>query len=507
MVDGKAITAEDFRYSLQIAHRREDLSSAGELSLSEYVQKLIDDTLIIEEARRMGLDRSPEVRKAVDAFILRESVVKLYADEVSGKVSVSDDDVMNYYKKNYESFTLGIIETDSKEEAEEVLKQLDEGADFRDLARKYSTSGTGSNGGDIVLRRGSMPPHMGEAVAALDPGGVSDVIMAGGKYYVVKLYGRTEAPEGELPGIRRQVEKAVRKQKEKIRADEYLEVLRRRSSIKVDRELLSAIATGKDDEDAGKWAESEDVVAEVDGSVLTAGEFVTMAETYKGRPKEYVLNSWIDRKVVDHEALRRNYLNDPDFKKRVERYEDQLLKRTFIDKVIVPRIKVTEEILREYYSEHLKEFSKPDRFRIQQITVGSLDEAREISESLNDGADFSWLARKRSTDGAGPKGGDAGWLVLEELPGPARRMVLEMEPGEISPVFEVGSSYRIIRLLAKAEGEPMRFEDVRDAVLKAYFRDELKRRMDLVVSKLREDARIEVYWEAVRSIEKEIGKR
>jgi hypothetical protein len=63
VVNGEPITEDDLKYSLQIAHRKEDLSSAGELNLSKFVQKLVDDRLIIQEARRMGMENYPEVEK------------------------------------------------------------------------------------------------------------------------------------------------------------------------------------------------------------------------------------------------------------------------------------------------------------------------------------------------------------------------------------------------------------------------------------------------------------
>ena len=64
-VDGEPVTDKDLEYALEVAHRREDLSSAGKLDISSYIQKLIDDRLIVQEARRMGVDTSPEVRQKV----------------------------------------------------------------------------------------------------------------------------------------------------------------------------------------------------------------------------------------------------------------------------------------------------------------------------------------------------------------------------------------------------------------------------------------------------------
>src|SRR4030042_5514946 len=97
VVNGEPITEEDMKYSLQIAHRREDLSSAGTLNLSQFVQKLIDDRLIIQEARRMGMQDYPEVQQAIQAYILRESVVRLHEDEIVNKGAGAGKDAKRFY--------------------------------------------------------------------------------------------------------------------------------------------------------------------------------------------------------------------------------------------------------------------------------------------------------------------------------------------------------------------------------------------------------------------------
>ncbi|MDP2277325.1 MAG: hypothetical protein Q8K51_03790, partial [Nitrospirota bacterium] len=59
VVNGESITEGDLAYSVNIAHRREGLSSTGTINVLDYMQKLIDDRLIMQEAYRMELDRLP----------------------------------------------------------------------------------------------------------------------------------------------------------------------------------------------------------------------------------------------------------------------------------------------------------------------------------------------------------------------------------------------------------------------------------------------------------------
>ncbi|MEW6163127.1 MAG: peptidylprolyl isomerase [Nitrospirota bacterium] len=418
VVDGEPITEEDMKYSLNIAHRKEDLSHAVELNLLQYLQKLVDDRLIINEARNAQMDQLPEIRKAIEVYILRESVVRLYDEEIVQKVFITEEEIKDYYFK-------------------------------------------------------------------------------------VK---REEAPDEEFEKVRGNLQKAIRKQKEKERSNEYLAYLRERATIKIDRELLSTIRLDGRKEEIEKWSKDKRPLAEVNGSVLTAGDFIAIATPYTRKSNEEILNNWIDRKIVDHEALSRHYEMKPDLKKMVYRYENQLLKNTFIKRIIIPQIIITDETLRRYYSEHKNGFIKPARYRIQQITVKTIDEAEEILKNLQNGTDFSWIAKRRSTDSTASKGDDIGWVTKAELPEPLREIVDTLKPGDITPVVKIDSLYRIVKLQGKTEEEAEDFSKIKDAVYRACFDEQLKTLLDVYITQLKIGAKIKIYDEEIRSLEKKFQK-
>jgi peptidyl-prolyl cis-trans isomerase C len=506
VVNGDPITEDDLKYSLQIAHRKEDLSSAGELNLSKFVQKLVDDRLIIQEARRMGMENYPEVEQAVQAYVLRESVVRLYNDEIVRKVTVSENDLRSYYKRNYEQFILGIIEVDSEEKAQEILEQLEKGGDFVELARKYSTNPSQKDRGEVTLRRGSLSPQVEKAVSDLKLGEFSEVLKIQNKYYIIKLISRKEAPDEELESFRASIEKNIRKQKEKERSDEYLKYLREHQNIKVDKELLAAIKLDGANGELEKLSKDERTLAEVNGSLLTVGDFVALAKPYPKKPKEEILNDWIDRKVVDHEALNRHYELNPDLKNMVYRYRNQLFKNTFIKRVVIPQITISDKTLEEYYLTHQKSFIKPESFKIQQITVKTMDDAQDILNSLQKGADFSWLAKNRSIDSAAQEGGDIGWLTKAEMTEPVKKIIETLKAGDVSPVLKLDSQYRIIQLLDRKEGEVEEFDKVKNAVYRMVFEEQLNSLLNNYISQLKKDADIKMNDEAIGLLEKKVQK-
>jgi peptidyl-prolyl cis-trans isomerase C len=507
VVDGEPITEGDMKYSLQITHRREDLSSAGIMNLSQYVQKLIDDRLIIDEARRMGIDQYPEVRQAIQAYILRESVVRLHDEEIVKKVSVSENDILNYYKKNYERFTLDLIEVGSEKDAKGILEQLKKGEDFKELAQKYSTHVSKKNGGEVVLKRNSMATYIDEAVLNLRPGEFSEVIKIANKFYIVKLIDRKEAPDEELEKVRGNMERAIRKQKEEERSDEYLKYLREHANINIDQKLLSSIEEDITDEEIKKLLDDTRPLAEVNGTVLPVSDFVKTITPSTRKSSEDILNNWIDRKVVDHEALRRHYENNADLKKMIHRYENQLLLRTFIKDIIIPRITISDKTLEEYYDKHKESFVYPARFRIQQITVKSMDEAKKAMDNLKNGADFSWEAKRKSTDSAASKGGDIGWLTVAELPEPLREIIFNLKPGDTSSVIKIDSRYMIVRLIGKTDEEVEEFNKVKNDVHRACYAEQIDNLYNEYVNQLKKEAMIEIYEDEIRSLEEKLQKK
>jgi parvulin-like peptidyl-prolyl isomerase len=501
-VDGDPVTRRDLEYSLEIAHRREDLSTARELNINQYVEKLIDDRLIVHEARRMGIDEYPEVEEKVRDYVLRESVVRLYSEEVLEKVFVTDEEINDYYKTNYERFTLDIIEAGTEEDAGAILVKLKNGESFQELSRTYPASVPKKGGNGYVFTPKSMTPAIQEALTGLNAGEYSDVARANEKYYIIRVISREEAPVEELDSIRGSIEGTLKKEKIKKRSDEYLAQLHSEASITIDKELLSSIRFDKGIEEREQWVKDSRPLVKVNGEVLSAGQFAAMLPLSDKTAKEKTLNRWLDRKLVDQEALSRHYDEKSDLKDKLDIYKNQLIKNMFSINVIASKINISDEELQEYYVSHKDAYIKPVRYRIQQISLDELEDANEVLKSLNEGANFSWIAEKRSTDSYAAMGGVIGWESKETLSQPVQEIIDNLEPGDISPVLNVNGHYRIIRLMEKTGKEVEEFDRVIKIVYRAAHKEKFQEKYTEYVNKLRREARIEINDEVVRSYEK-----
>lgn len=502
IVDGEPVTKGDLIYSLTISHRREDLSSAGTLNLSNYVNKLIEDRILVHDARLAKMDSLPEVVSAMDAFILRESVMKLREDEVLSKVNITDEEVKNSFKNDYERFRYKFIEVNSEDVAKKVIMNLKNGAKFEDMIEEYSIHPSKEKSREIVQARISMNNEIYNEIMKINQGEYTEPVKISDKYYIVLFLGREEASDKEFDDLKETVKNRLKKQKEKEKGDECLEKLKAKAKIFIDKDLLSEGILNKKD------LEPEKIVAEVNGDKLTISVFKNLIKQGSKYSPEALVNNWIERKLIDHEALSRNYQNLPEIKDKIKRYQDQLLKNTYIRNVIVPQISINEEMLKNYYLEHKKDFMKPLRYKMQMITAESEKEANEIIKNLRNGADFSWFAKRKSYDRLSQKFSELGWVTANELPEKIRTNLDKLKPGDFSDILKFDESEYVIYLLKEVSKEEIEeFDNIKGQVYKLCFNEKLKEKIEETVSKLKKDINIVVYNENIKLLEESLLKQ
>lgn len=91
------------------------------------------------------------------------------------------------------------ILVETEEEAAEIKAQIDDGADFGDVAEQRSTGPSGPNRGDLGwFSADQMVPPFAEAVAAMQPGEVSDPVQTEFGWHIIRL---SETRLREAPGI------------------------------------------------------------------------------------------------------------------------------------------------------------------------------------------------------------------------------------------------------------------------------------------------------------------
>lgn len=198
------------------------------------LERAIDQKLISAKAADAGLEDDPAVQEqiaAVKAEILRREWLTRQVD-----ARIDEDRLKEAYDKFLaenpaeEEVRARHILVEDEATAKEIIKELEGGADFAELAKEKSTGPSGARGGDLgYFKKGAMVPAFSDAAFALDAGDITkDPVQTQFGWHVIKLEDRRTA---EPPTFEEQKEE-LRAQLTQQVVEEVLTSLREDADVK-----------------------------------------------------------------------------------------------------------------------------------------------------------------------------------------------------------------------------------------------------------------------------------
>jgi len=162
-------------------------------------------------------------------------------DAMRAKVVVPAADIERTYNNNIEQYSTPeqvrashiLLKTEGKDDAavkakaEEVLKQARAGADFAELAKKYSEDeASQKNGGDLdYFGRGRMVPEFDQAAFSLEPGKISDLVKTQYGYHIIKVVDKKPATTRPLAEVRQQIQDQLAYERAQAQAADLAQAL------------------------------------------------------------------------------------------------------------------------------------------------------------------------------------------------------------------------------------------------------------------------------------------
>ncbi len=208
----------------------------------EFQRKLRDSGITVD-------DLKAELRREV-------SIQKLINREIISKITVTDQDVIDFYNQNRAQFNLAeprfhlaqmvvtprpdptvhnrkndksTNDAEARRKAALLEEKLNTGADFSQLAMDYSEDSSASTGGDLGFIPESSfnqsDPALKKAALSLKPGEVSQPIaVRTGGYVIVKMLAKEQAGQRELsdPQVQQAIRDTLRNRKEQLLRMAYL---------------------------------------------------------------------------------------------------------------------------------------------------------------------------------------------------------------------------------------------------------------------------------------------
>ncbi|BBH22661.1 hypothetical protein Back11_40060 [Paenibacillus baekrokdamisoli] len=118
-----------------------------------------------------------------------------------------------------------------------------------------------------------------------------------------------------------------------------------------------------------------------------------------------------------------------------------------IRKLVEPRVKVTDEDVKQYFEANRAMFDQPEQVKASHILVATKAEADEIMKQLKGGADFAKLAKDKSIDtGSKNAGGDLGFFGRGEMVAEFEKAAFSLKVGELGGPIKSQFGYHIIKV-------------------------------------------------------------
>ena len=300
-VDGQKIYRADLEkyYQSQTAGSNQPLSDEQATSLRlSILRELIENEILMRRAEKLGLlatddevdrklteikspytveqfnQRLQESKMTLDDFKrnIRRALTadKVLHKEVTSKISVTEQDIKDYYNAHRAEFNLiepryhlaHIIvtttpdpqggnankarnEAEARKKIQTVLTRLDAGDDFGSLAMAFSEdSSTAPNGGDLgIIPESALKqtdPGTRDAIMKLKPGQYTSIIpltngatKQAGAFRIVKLIAMEPAGQRDLsdPRVEQEIRTALQDRREQLLKSAYYEVMRDQAKV------------------------------------------------------------------------------------------------------------------------------------------------------------------------------------------------------------------------------------------------------------------------------------
>jgi peptidyl-prolyl cis-trans isomerase SurA len=297
----KASADEDAKSDCQNRCTPEQLSQLIEDRKKNALRELIDQSLLVQRAKDMGISVEPDVIKQLDQIrvenklpsmeALEEAVSKqglnwedfknnirsglltkkVIGSEVGSHISVPKDEIQKYYDEHKQEFmrpeqvALRSIEVntagkdatevaDLKKKAETARKRIQDGEDFGEIAKRYSDGATAKQGGYLgQYKRGELSKELEDTVFKMKRNELTEVMETKQGYLIMQVLEHYDEGEQSLAKVENEINEKLYGQRMEPALREYLKTLREQSYV--------VIKPGYQDAAGGSNSEIQEVSA------------------------------------------------------------------------------------------------------------------------------------------------------------------------------------------------------------------------------------------------------
>lgn len=244
-VNGEAISLEQFN---RLYHENLKFFQPKTPTKKSVLDDIIKREIAIQEAKKEGLDRDPEIMDRMNSVLYQALIEKKLSKQVE-EIHVTDDEAKSYYDKNPELRTSHIFvalppdakAADQKKAYDRIKKIYDEHVapgkeGFAEVAQHYSEGPNALMGGDIGYQNKDHldPVYYETAISLGSPGKISGIVRSQYGYHIIKLTARRTWDDTDH-AVAKQL--LIEHQRDQI-FDRYMSQLRKQANVTIHSELI-----------------------------------------------------------------------------------------------------------------------------------------------------------------------------------------------------------------------------------------------------------------------------
>ena len=213
------------------------------------------------------------------------------------------------------------------------------------------------------------------------------------------------------------------------------------------------------------------VVAIVNGTKITRADVIASAQSLPAQYQQQInaifpalIDRLVDLTLLSDEGRKQNLEDDPAVKARIDQFTKQVIQEAVITRYL--EANMTEEAIKARYEKFVAEQPRGTEVHAMHILVESEAEAKEVITQLAGGADFSTVAKEKSTDpSAQQNGGDLGYFSAGQMVPEFEKAAFALEKGQSSkePV-KSQFGWHVIKVVDRREKTPPTLDQARGQI-------------------------------------------
>ena len=160
--------------------------------------------------------------------------------------------------------------------------------------------------------------------------------------------------------------------------------------------------------------------------------------------KQGLIRGIVGEQLINNQAIDAGFANKPEIQQQVERIKKKVVVQAFLDEKAASI--VTPAAVKAEYDKMKANSSDEIEVRASHILVKDKATADKIAQQIENGADFDYLPKEKSTDKASAvAGGDLGYFTKDKMVPAFAEAAFALKKGEVSSPVESDFGWHIIK--------------------------------------------------------------